>query len=585
MLSDDILLNIFCHCLDATPQFWPTLACVNRRWGQIVLSSPLGLRLRLYLTYERPVLEILDRWAGLPIILQYGGLPDLDPPAPEDDDNIIAALKQSSRVSSISLTVTSSLFEKLFAISEPFSELEELTLLSRGSVQLALPSSFRWGPRLRTLHSTRIAFPSFPRLLLPSEDLVDLQLHEIPSDGYFSPEAFANALSGTVQLRSLSLHFLSLPPRRKYLGLPPLPEARVVLLALTCFKYRGTSSYLDSFVARIDAPRLGVIDIRFFSQPTMDASQLGRFIERIDMQTNLSQADVQTSAHAISISFKEMASTSVPLQLQISCKQLDWQFSCITQVCDQFSPFLFRVEDLGIDTTQSSSGQGDVDGEQWLELFRAFGSARHFRVAGLHATDILCALCPADGGYTIGTSVLPALRSLSIEEPVAMHGPSWNAIQSFTTLRSLSGLPTQLNARQFWCHICYERFTEPVELKIHLVNEHAYRIVCPYCGAFEWSSGYDYIFREHLRRKHPEIPRNHEVSSHGFFAIFLRLEVGRLVDPQSYLHALGIVAPSTSHGAAPSAGYSDTDGIPAWPNDTLSLFDESFLPFPPFSLF
>ena len=92
----------------------------------------------------------------------------LDPPAPEDEDNIIAALKQSDRVSSISLTVTSSLLEKLSTISEPFSELEELVLLSQDNLQLTLPSAFRWGPRLRTLHSTRIAFPSLPQLLSPS---------------------------------------------------------------------------------------------------------------------------------------------------------------------------------------------------------------------------------------------------------------------------------------------------------------------------------------------------------------------------------------------------------------------------------
>jgi hypothetical protein len=182
-----------------------------------------------------------------------------------------------------------------------------------------------------------------PAATFSCRDLVDLQLHEIPSAGYFSPEAFANALSGMTQLETLSLHFLSLPPRRNYLRLPPPSGERVVLPALTCLKYRGTSKYLDTFVARIDAPRLGDIDITFFSQPTMDASQLGRFIERIEMQTSLSRAEVQTSAHAISITFPTQ-STSTPLRLQISCEQLDWQLSSMAQICNQFSPFLFRVK-------------------------------------------------------------------------------------------------------------------------------------------------------------------------------------------------------------------------------------------------
>ena len=107
----------------------------------------------------------------------------------------MVALKQSDRVGSVSLTITNSLLENLSTISEPFSELEELILLSQYNVQLTLPINFRWGPRLRTLQSTGIAFPLFPQLLSLSTGLVDLQLHEIPNVGYFLPDAFANALS------------------------------------------------------------------------------------------------------------------------------------------------------------------------------------------------------------------------------------------------------------------------------------------------------------------------------------------------------------------------------------------------------
>ena len=84
----------------------------------------------------------------------------LDPPAPEDNDNIIAALKQSDRVISVSLTLTNSLLEKLSTISGPFSQLEELILVSQDNLQLTLPSTFRWGSRFRTLHVTRTAIPA-----------------------------------------------------------------------------------------------------------------------------------------------------------------------------------------------------------------------------------------------------------------------------------------------------------------------------------------------------------------------------------------------------------------------------------------
>ena len=163
----------------------------------------------------------------------------------------MAALEHTDRVCSINFTISSSLLKKLSTISKPFSELEELVLLSQDNVQLTLPSAFWWGHRLRTLHSTRISFPILPQLLLPSQNLVDLQLHEIPSVGYFPPEAFANALCGMTQLQSLSLHFISLLPRRNYFSLPPSPGDRIVLPAFIRFKYRGTSKYLDIFVARI----------------------------------------------------------------------------------------------------------------------------------------------------------------------------------------------------------------------------------------------------------------------------------------------------------------------------------------------
>jgi hypothetical protein len=269
-------------------------------------------------------MKTLDFWPALPIIVQYGGLPNLDLPAPWDDDNIIAALKQSSRVCSISLTVTSSLLKKLSKITEPFLELEELTLLSSDDIQLTFPSTFRCGPRLRALHSTRISFPSLPQLLSPSHALVDLQLHKIRSR-YCSPEAITNSLSGMTQLRSLSLS-LSFSTRRNYHDSPPQAEERVVLSALTFLKYQGTGNYLDSLVARIDAPHLQDIDIIFFRQPTMDTLQLGRFIQRIEMQRSFSQAAVHSSEQDISISLMD-SSTSTPLRLRISGEQSYGQLS------------------------------------------------------------------------------------------------------------------------------------------------------------------------------------------------------------------------------------------------------------------
>ena len=283
-LSFDVLLDIFLHCLEGSPQFWPTLVHVCQKWRQVVFAFPQTLHLRLYCKHGRPVLKTLGCWPALPIVIQYGGSPSLDSPSPEDEDNVVAALKQSDRVCSISLTITGLLLHKLFLVEEPFSVLEDLVLLSQNPMGLLLPNTFKWGSPLRRLHSIGIAFPALPQLLFPSIDLVDLQLHEIPGVGYFSPDAFASALSGMVQLKYLSLHFLSPASRPNHVGLSPSPGVRVVLPALTHLKFRGVSEYLNSLVSKIDAPGLVDIEIGFFNQLILRLSQLGQFIDRIEMQ-------------------------------------------------------------------------------------------------------------------------------------------------------------------------------------------------------------------------------------------------------------------------------------------------------------
>jgi hypothetical protein len=510
ILCDDILLNIFRQYLDATPQLWPVLAHVCRRWQQVIRRSPVGLQLRLYCTHGTPVLKNLDCWLPLPLTMNYGGSPLLNSPAPEDDDNIIAAFKNSDRVASCSLTLTNSLLEKLSTISEPFSELEELVLLSQDKLPPTLPSAFRWGSRVRNLHVTRITIPALPQLLPSSTDLVDLQLHEIPLAGYFPPHAFASVLSGSSHLRSLSLHFLSFPSRRKYVGLPPPGAHRIVLPALTCFKYRGISKYLDNFVARIDAPRLGDIDITFFSQPTMDASQLAQFIERIDTQTLLGEADIQASVDSVSISFKNPR-TSTSLRLKIPCKQLDWQLSSVAQVCDQFSPFIFGIQHIVFNTNDWPSGRDCVDGEQWLQLFRSFGGARTLSIAGELTIGLLCALRPANEGYTTDTVVLPALRNLRVRNSGSFHWTFWGAAQSLITSRDKSrGLFSHPIELQLECHDCNAGFTLQ-KLREHLVAQHTYEVVCSYCGNFKLRN--IHRFQEHLRRKHPELAQNDELIS------------------------------------------------------------------------
>jgi hypothetical protein len=464
----------------------------------------------------------------------------LDPPAPEDEDNIVAALQeQSDRVNSISLTLTKSLLGKLSTISEPFSKLEELVLLSQDKLQLTLPGSFRWGSRLRTLHVTRIAIPALPKLLSSSTDLVDIQLHEVPMAGYFSPQAFANALSGASHLRSLSLYFLSCPPRQNYHGLPPTGPC-IVLPALTRFKYRGISKYLDSFVARIDARRLRDIDVTFFSRPTMDASQLGQFVERTEMQTPLTEAEMQISARSISISFQNSV-ISTHLRIQISCTQLDWQLSSMAQVCRQFSPRLSGLKHLVFNSDDFPSSQGDVEGHQWLQLVRPFGGVRTLSIDGKLSTGILCALRQSDEGYTTDPIVLPALRHLFVRNLMPLDSPFCDAAQSLITSRGLSFqyIDSEL---QVLCRICNTSFT--TRKLEHLATRHAYEIDCSYCSDFRFTLAYIHRFQEHLRRSHPEVALDDELIGRDSFTL-TPFQLDTLAKQHSSLHKPQIVSPST----------------------------------------
>ncbi|KAH9045012.1 hypothetical protein EDB84DRAFT_1469404 [Lactarius hengduanensis] len=164
--------------------------------------------------------------------------------------------------------------------------------------------------------------------------------------------------------------------------------------------------------------------------------------------------------------------------------------------------------------------QDDTDGEHWVDLIRAFGGAKDFRVGvGIHVTGILCALGLADGEHS---TVLPALRTLHVPELGPMRGSSWEAVESFTTSRRLSGHPVEvlpslnipgLNAnkgkpntpQQYTCTACDVGFTNRQGLNRHNGDKHMPRNVCPHCGVFKWSQARNYLFRKHLESKHPEV--------------------------------------------------------------------------------
>ena len=431
---------------------------ICRKWRRIVFDSQRALRLQLVCTHGIPVLKTLDRFPALPIVVQYGGSPALDPPAPEDEGNIMAALAHSDRITSLHLTVTSSLLEKLSAIKESFSELEDLVLLSQNGAQLALPSTFQWGPHLRCLDSSRVTIPSLLHLLDCSKNLVYLRLHEVLDPSRFPPEMLANTFSGMVQLQSLSLHF---PSTSNHLTLPLPSRELVVLPALTRLNFQGTTEYLERLVARIDTPHLGDIEFTFFEKSNFDLHQLCKYITRIGMHTSFRQADILTSEHAVSISLIRQAAPgdSKRLKLQSFCKPFSDQLFIMARILYQFSVFLHSVEDLRI-TAQRPSRQGDaLYCERWLEpinqVINSFISVKWLYISGNLWNDIVSSLGLWERRPESILPSLPALHKLYILQP----GPH------FSRLRE-TGVSVMVSRRLSYSPIVdYEDFYHISELR------------------------------------------------------------------------------------------------------------------------
>ena len=447
-LSNDVLLKIFRYYLNEYPRFWPTLVHICRKWRRIVFSSQHALHLRLFCSSGTPVLKTLDHWPALPIVIEYGGSLALDLPSPEDEVNIIAALKRSDRVSSISLTVTTSLREKLCAVKRPLLKLEDLILLSRDSVLLPMPSTFLWGSSLRRLHLTRISIPSFLQLLNSSRNLEDIQLHEALDPHYFSIEELTDALSWLAKLQSLSLRFSS----TTYRVLPPSPpERRVVFPALTRFIFRGPAKYLERFIPRIDAPHLRDIQVTVSDKFVYNLSRLSEFVDRIEIHKSYHQARILSSERAICISMTQPGASTC-FKLRLLSELLSVQLYAMYYILPHFSAFLRNVEDLCISAARSSSIEDSRCRGRWLELLGLFTSVKWLHLGGNDSTNIVRALQLEGVHWQPKTTVLPALYKLYVPQPGPLHAPLSEAIVSFMTSRWRSGYPIGVEYERL-CHI------------------------------------------------------------------------------------------------------------------------------------
>ena len=426
VLPDEALLEIFDFLLyeNGRTEGWHPLVHVCRKWRDIIFGSPRRLNLRLYCTTWTPVKEMLDIWPPLPIIINGSCFPS------SSVDNVVAALECNDRICEVKFGPSSiSLWENVLAqMQVPFPELTCLHLESKDDTVPVVPNSFLSGsaPRLRSLCLDGILFPGLPKLLLSATGLVDLSLLNVPHSGYISPDAIVACLSTLTGLKSLSLKFQSPRSRPDPGGWCPPPATRAVLPALTELQFTGVSEYLEDLVARIEAPHLHVLDIRFFLQLIFETPQLVQFIERTPQLKTPDEARVVFSDSGATVSLSRRFDDR-GLELGISCRRVDWQLSSLEQVCGSCLPraLISAVKNLHILERQTSpyhrENDSDIENSQWLGLFLPFTTVRHLYLSKESAPSVMPVLQELLGDRA--RAILPALQHLHLEVPPIWTSP------------------------------------------------------------------------------------------------------------------------------------------------------------------
>jgi hypothetical protein len=416
---------------------WQSLVHVCRRWRNLVFESPRRLNLQLHCAPKTPAKDTLDVWPALPLIVK-GDM------TLSGTDDIIATLGKSNRVCEVFLRDLAGwqMENILAAMQVPFPELTDLHLYSNGETLPVIPDSFLGGsaPRLQIFTMSGIPFPGLPKLLLSVNNLLYLELSNIPHSGYISPEAMVALLSVLSSLRRLHLRFQSPQshPDWERRSLPP--PKRSMLPALNHFHFNGVTEYLEDLVTHIDAPQLNYFYITFFNQIDFDTPRLAQFINRIPTFGAHKEAYVQFNGSAATVKLQYRH-----LEISISCQEPDWQLSSIEQICNSSLRHpLSTVKDLYIDRQYVPvDWKNDaIEDTLWLQLLLPFPAVKDLYISKEFAPGIAGAFRELVEGRITG--VLSNLQYIFVEghEP---SGPFHEILGQFVAARQPSDHPVSIS--------------------------------------------------------------------------------------------------------------------------------------------
>ncbi|KAI0245624.1 hypothetical protein BJV78DRAFT_279549 [Lactifluus subvellereus] len=213
----------------------------------------------------------------------------------------------------------------------------------------------------------------------------------------------ATGLSGLTRLESLTFEYeypWSFPHQRS--GHPP-PVTRVIVPALTEFKFRGVSGYLEDLVAQIDAPLLTNFQIMFPNEFFFYTPQLPQFIGRMEKLGPPDFARVTFCRKSQGIEMTLSGKSQGRLKLYIS-----GTIESMMQICKQSLRPLSTVKTLHI--WNEGYGVGLRDDFDWVEFCRPLEKVGMSNDVGRLAWDALAGLA-----WGRNKHVLPALNDVWME--------------------------------------------------------------------------------------------------------------------------------------------------------------------------
>ena len=358
----------------------------------------------------------------------------------------MVALRRPDRLCEIDLHVTSPMLASVVKMTQkPCRLLETIRItveaLTRSSESIQDRNVFLGGsvPNLKEikLDGFPLPFPEIQRILLSTNDLVELHLANVPN---FSPSDLVTSLSTSVQLKRLTVDLYSLPSS------PPSsmtrPPRRITLPSLVSLDFHGASEYLEEFVAQIESPALCKIAIRVFNDMLFEIPQFFRLIPSLDALRSPARAIVKHSVDSVGVYFEGEAPLSETCFFGTLCRQLDWQLSFVTQIFSQLSSLLSSVHSLDIQSgDELPAGEEDMDSAQWLELFQPFTQVTDVHVSKKLVPGIVQALAAED----MTAEVLPELTSLRLSWYRSSLSVA-KAAEQFVVTRKLSGRTISLTS-------------------------------------------------------------------------------------------------------------------------------------------